>query len=286
MIDYVTDPRELTPVENIDGLWVKREDLFAPFGLGDVNGGKLRQCWLLLENKNRQYKGIITCCSIHSPQGPISAAVAKHFGMTCDLYYGSTTEERISMLPMPILARKHGAIISIHPKHPRHKNLYSLARKNAETENKFVVEYGFNLDNDPEAILGAISNQVQNIPDELDNLIVTCGSGITSRGILIGLQKFNKHVKKVYFVATAPSREKAIEETIKEHKINIEYEIIDLFHRKGFVYEDGRYADIKGLILHPNYEAKAYLWLVNETNINRKNNKTLFWIVGSKPTKR
>lgn len=286
MNNIVTDPRELTPLENINGLWVKREDLFAPFGLGDVNGGKLRQCWLLLEGIKDKYSGVITCCSMYSPQGPISAAVAEHFGLTCDLYFGRTSEEKISTLPMPILARKHGAVISLHPKHLKQINLYHLARQNSVKENKFVIEYGFNLDDNPEAILGAISNQVQNIPDELDNLVVTCGSGITSRGILIGLEKFNKKVKKIYFVATAPSREKAIEETIKEHKINIEYEIIDLFHRKGFVYEKEKYAKLGDIVLHPNYEAKSFLWLVNEGNIDRKNNKTLFWIVGSKPTKR
>ena len=34
---------------------------------------------------------------------------------------------------------------------------------------------------------------------------------------------------------------------------------------------------------HPNYEAKAYRWLKN--NLNYKEQKTLLWIVGSKPMK-
>lgn len=286
MEEYITDPKELTPVQIVNGIYVKREDLFAPFGIGDVNGGKLRQCWLLVEPIKDKYNGVITCCSIYSPQGPISSAVAEHFGLTCDLYYGATSEEKISTLPMPQLARKHNAVISIHPKHFRHINLYSLARKNAEVENKFIIEYGFNLDNNPDAILGAVSNQVQNIPDELDALIVTCGSGITSRGILIGIKKFNKRIKKVYFVATAPSRQKSIDQTISEFNIDIEYEIIDLFHRPGFVYEQEKHAKLGDIILHPNYEAKSYLWYVNESNLMNKDKKVLFWIVGSKPTLR
>ncbi len=40
---------ELTPVQQIAGMYFKREDLYTPFGAGGVNGGKLRQCMLLVE---------------------------------------------------------------------------------------------------------------------------------------------------------------------------------------------------------------------------------------------
>ena len=280
----VKDPRELTPVQDIDGLWVKREDLFIPFEVGGVNGGKLRQCWIMLEKIKDKYSGTITCCSIHSPQGPISAAVSKHFGLTSDVYFGRCNEETLENAPMVKLIKHYGGVPSIHPNHIRQINLYYLAKQNAPKENKFIIAYGFNLSEYPDAILDAVSNQVENIPDELDNLVVTCGSGITSTGILIGLKRFNKKVKKIYFVATAPSREKSIKKTIEEQGLDIEYEMVDLFHRKGFLYEKPAYASLGDITLHPNYEAKTYLWLVNESGINRKDHKTLFWIVGSKPT--
>lgn len=282
-MNFIEDPRELTPVENINGMWVKREDLFAPFGKGGVNGGKLRQCWIMLEKVKDEYSGTITCCSIHSPQGPISAAVSNHFGLTSDVYFGRVLPENLEKAPMVKLIKHYGGVPSIHPNHIRQVNLYALAKENAPKENKFIIAYGFNLSKYPDAILDAVSNQVKNIPDELDNLIITCGSGITSTGVLIGLKKFNKHVKKIYFVATAPSREKSIKKTIEEQELDIEYEIIDLFHRKGFSYEKPAYAKLQEIELHPNYEAKTYLWLVNESHIDRTNNKTLFWIVGSLP---
>jgi 1-aminocyclopropane-1-carboxylate deaminase/D-cysteine desulfhydrase-like pyridoxal-dependent ACC family enzyme len=283
MLEIVRDPYALTPVENINGMWVKREDLFAPFGLGEVNGGKLRQCWMMLDKIKDEYSGTITCCSIHSPQGPISAAVSKHFGLISDVYYGRVKPEMLEKADMVRLVKHYGGNPSIHPNHIRQVNLYYLAKQNAPKENKFIIAYGFNLSKYPEAILDAVSNQVKNIPDELDNLIITCGSGITSTGVLIGIKKFNKHVKKIYFVATAPSREKSIQKTIEENDLDIEYEIIDLFHRKGFEYTKGAYAKLGDIELHPNYEAKTYRWLVNESSINRTNNKTLFWIVGSLP---
>ena len=34
---------ELTPVQNINGIYYKRDDIFAPFGGNEVNGGKVRQ---------------------------------------------------------------------------------------------------------------------------------------------------------------------------------------------------------------------------------------------------
>lgn len=43
----------LTPVQQVDGMLFKREDLYTPLGAGEVNGGKLRQC-MLLANKDRK----------------------------------------------------------------------------------------------------------------------------------------------------------------------------------------------------------------------------------------
>lgn len=61
---------DLTPVQEIAGMRFKRDDLFTPFGAGEVNGGKLRQCMMLVEAALRRQPGItgiITYCSIHSP---------------------------------------------------------------------------------------------------------------------------------------------------------------------------------------------------------------------------
>lgn len=58
----------LTPVQEVDGLRIKRDDLYAPFGPGEVNGGKLRQCVMLVNSVKKDYKSLLTYCSIHSPQ--------------------------------------------------------------------------------------------------------------------------------------------------------------------------------------------------------------------------
>lgn len=269
---------DLTPVEEREGIYLKREDLFAPFGAGGVNGGKLRQCWCLVEKVKDEYEGLISCCSIYSPQAPITAAVGEYYGMPVTIYYGATTQEKLAKLRMPSIARKHGARLEIASKSGIHSILYGKAREFAAKNNYYVVDYGFNLSEFPEILVDRIAAQVQNIPD-VDNLVVTCGSGITASSILVGLAKYNKHVDHVYLVATAPDRKKFITETLREYGAWHSFEIVDLFHSKGFVYEHGVNAEIGGIKLHPNYEAKTYAWLKNAG----LKGDTLLWIVGSKP---
>lgn len=277
----ITSPYELTPVERHEGILIKREDLFQPFGVGTVNGGKLRQCWFLVESVKDGYFGVISCCSLYSPQAPITSAVANHFGMKCVICYGGTKYSRLRRFRMPTISKRYGADIRIISKSGIHNILYRKAKGIAKDERLFVVDYGFNIVDHEELLLKAVSNQVENIPDRLDNLVITCGSGITTVGVFLGLARFRKQVDNIWLVCTAPDRSKLINGICKKHHISLNYRRIDLFHQKGFAYEKGleRYCD--GIWLHPNYEAKAYDWLTR--NIEARGKDTLLWCVGSKP---
>lgn len=281
---------KLTPVQNCNGLWLKRDDLFKPFGLDSVNGGKLRQCFSLVDSIKNDYKGVISFCSIHSPQAPITSAVAKYFGLECMIFYGGTTKEKIKGNEMSKIALEFGAKIKIVAKTGRHNVLKKKALEFAKNNNYFVIEYGFNIIEYPDLILNSISNQVENIPEELENLVITCGSGITTTGVLIGLKKFNKKIKNIYLVDTAPNRLERIKKNLLNYNIKCDDEfnikVCDLFNRNGFQYEKGIKVIYKGIKLHPQYEAKTFNWLYNESGIDLKNNKTLFWIVGSEPKSR
>jgi adenylate kinase family enzyme len=63
---------DLTPVENIGGMWWKREDKFAPIGYGNINGSKLRQLIWLFSQK--RYPGVVSGAVTGSPQLPMVAA--------------------------------------------------------------------------------------------------------------------------------------------------------------------------------------------------------------------
>ena len=51
----------------------------------------------------------------------------------------------------------------------RHNVLKAKAEALAQAARMFVVQYGINLDDYGEVLLGAVAEQVQNIPDELDD---------------------------------------------------------------------------------------------------------------------
>lgn len=268
--------REFTPIEERRGLLLKRDDLFCPFGKGDVNGGKLRQCMMLL--MRNEPRSVVTACSIHSPQAPICAAACEALGIECTILYGGTNAKSLSSMPMPLLAKRHKAKVVIAAKSGRHNVLYAKARQIASETGAFVVEYGFNMDGDREAIIGSVASQVANLPD-VERLCVTCGSGITASGILEGIRMHGRRVGELHLFATAPSRERRIAEAARGFGGKIVFH--DMFHDKGFVYEKREPLSFDGIRLHPNYEAKSMKRMLQD---GISLDGTAFWIVGSEPT--
>jgi len=272
--------QELTPVCEEDGLLLKRDDFYAPYGVGDVNGGKLRQAVMLIESIRSRYNSILSYCSIHSPQAPITAAASRMFDLPCTILYGGTSVERLRKLPMPRLALNHKARVIVAAKSGRHNVLYAKAKEIAERENSFIVHYGINITGYTSVLYNAVAAQVENIPDRLDNLVLTCGSGITAIGVMLGIKRFNKSVESVHLVATAPNRVQFINKALSEHDACREFIYHDLFSQPGFIYEKPARATWGKVKLHPHYEAKTMLWFCN-SGIKKEN--SLFWIVGAEP---
>lgn len=120
---------DLTPVQRVGGMLIKRDDLYAPFGPGEVNGGKLRQCVMLVKSVMDKYDSLLTYCSIHSPQAPITAAVAHACKMPCRILYGGTSRESVASLPMPRLSMKYGATIVLAARSGRHSILHARSKR-------------------------------------------------------------------------------------------------------------------------------------------------------------
>ena len=277
---------DLTPVQEIAGMYFKRDDLYTPFGAGEVNGGKLRQCMLLVEAALRRQPGmtgVITYCSIHSPQGPITAATARHFRLPCIVAHGGASDLSIATGDMPRLAMSYGAAGKVIAKSGRHNVLKAKAEEIANNKRMFVVQYGINLDEYGEVLLSAVAEQVQNIPDDLDDLYITCGSGITASGVIVGIERYGKNVKNIHLIATAFDRQEKVRDTLRRFGVAREFIYHDLFHTPGFTYEKQQKLRIGGVKLHPQYEAKTMKYVV-EHNLNTRN--ALFWIVGAEPRKR
>ena len=267
---------DITPVQQVGGIMLKRDDLFTLFESNGVNGGKLRQCVMLVDKVNP--KGVVTYCSIESPQAPITAAVAKSRNIPCVIVYGGTSRERLLHAEMPVLAMHYGAKVIIGAKTGRHNVLHAVAEKMAKEQGWFLVQYGFNLEEHGDVLLQAVAKQTQNIPD-CENLIAVCGSGITASGILVGLHMNGINVQNIHLVATGPDRRELIRKLAGRYGAERDIEYHSLYHMQGFKYDDQVVEHIAGITLHPNYEAKAFRWFRN-SGIE----KCVFWITGAKPS--
>ena len=270
----------LTPVQRIGDFWSKRDDLFQPFGRGQVNGGKLRQCIMLVNGLHVPYSGLLTYCSIHSPQAPITAAVALSKGLPCEVVYGGTKPGTLARLPMPRLCMKYGARIHIAARSGRHNILYARARAIAEKTGAFIVQYGINIMDYRDVLLQAVARQVENIPDQIDDLIMVCGSGITSTGVMVGLKQYGKRVRRVHLVATAPDRQTFIHGNLQQYGADRDFIYHSLFSQPGFSYERPVQASFGGIAFHPHYEAKMMQWLKGS---GITGGKVLIWITGAEP---
>lgn len=277
---------ELTPIEKRGDYFFKREDLFAPFSFCGVNGSKLRQCMQLVDKfPDQAANGLITATSILSPQAVIVAAVAKSKGVPCTIMYGGTTVERLAKLDYPRLCFQLGADVKIVAATGRTSAITAQAAELARRTGRQLIRYGFDMRGNIDCFLGSVAEQVQNIPERLDNIVVTCGSAITLVGILFGLSLYGKKVANVYAIGVAPNREAKIKEYARliaesGHKSDITAPLryIDAFRfYKGFKYENRVTSYYHGITFHPRYEAKAFRWLQN----TRLHGDTLFWITGS-----
>ncbi len=269
----------LTPVQEKEGIYIKRDDLFKPFGFSGANGGKLRQCMALIDKQTP--RGIISLSSLYSPQLAIVPAVAKYKNVKCIMLLGGSRKTEMVREALNQGAEIHRCSSG------RHNVLLSVARK-LQQENGFtIVDYGMNAKDNIKEFYDTNADQVKNIPDQIDTLMVTCGSGITTAGIIYGITKHNKQVGKIVLIGTAPNRYKKIKERIKliEKANNIDIKIPkivydNLYDLKEFVYEKKEPLSFLGIELHPNYEAKTIKRFMQK-HFN-KNEKTLIWIVGGK----
>lgn len=276
----------ITPVEKIGDIYFKRDDKFAPFDNG-INGSKLRQCVLLFE-KNMQLiqNGVITATSILSPQAPIVAELCKHYDVPCTIYYGGTSYERLNQMPYPMLCKNSGATIEIPCNCARQSALQYYASKRIQETGEFNIKYGMDLEDNLDVFVESTANQVKNLPDNLDNLIVSCGSAITTIGILLGCALYDKDIKNIYAIGIAPNRLEKIETYVSllNEKFNVDikldnFKYVDAFSTlKGFKYENIKNESYGNIVFHKRYEAKTFSWL--KDNINYKDEKTCMWIIG------
>jgi 1-aminocyclopropane-1-carboxylate deaminase/D-cysteine desulfhydrase-like pyridoxal-dependent ACC family enzyme len=293
---------DLTPVQQLGNgkIFWKRDDLFAPMGTGGINGSKLRQLIWLIHNRRPSDKGVISGAVKGSPQHPMTAAVAQHYGLPCIQFVGGKDESH----PMIALAKQFGAEIR-HANPGYAGNLNAQAKKYAEQHSWFHVETNITVEHDRneatrvEGFHRVGSEQCRNIPDSIENILIPAGSCNSLTSILYGLARFKpKSLKTVHLfriMANTAKHQKWVNERINViRKLTgsplelpykfVEHPLVD----DGFcTYEDMMPFTLGEIEFHPRYEGKILNYI--EKNPSKfeplMNDKTLFWIVGSEPLK-
>lgn len=308
MITFENCFTELTPIQKIKYLWFKREDLFAPLGENGINGSKLRQLvWLLQNAKNIGCKGVLEGAVSASPQHPMCAAVCKYLGLICNSIVGVKSIEKF---PMLLLAKKYGAIFhftNIGYAKALQAKAFALQKMDIY-KNYFVLETNITLSeklNPVERIrefhkIGAF--QVQNLPNDIDNLILPCGSCNSAVSVLYGIYLYQKKVKNIILMGIGsygsqniqyvidrlrliePNAPKIFSEINKSENNKILLIYYNL-NGSGFCkYSDKMSFNYGGIEMHPTYEGKIMNYVEKKGLWDYLiNDHSLFWIVGSEP---
>ena len=263
-----------SPIETFDGYLIKRDDMFS---LGEIiKGGKVRQCLRIVyenldEIKSKYNGGLITGCGLPSPQSTIVSAVSKYFGLKCIVVSPIYDNSKVDVNRINVsLSQKLGAkIYGVGNPNP---SGYKLDVKKLKDElGYYEIKFGMNS----ESVIDTTSHQVKNIPNELENLVVICGSGLNLLGILKGIVKYKKKVNNVYGITLSKffdeNKKLYYDNLVDKEKYKGQLHII----RSPYPYQRLKKTDIP--FLDWTYESKAYSFMTE--NISPSTN-TLFWVVG------
>ena len=263
-----------SPIETYGGYLIKRDDMFS---LGEIiKGGKVRQCLRIVyenldEIKSKYNGGLITGCGLPSPQSTIVSAVSKYFGLKCIVVSPIYDNSKVDVNRINVsLSQKLGAkIYGVGNQIPRgyKRDIKELNKKYGYYE----IKFGMNS----ESVIDTTSHQVKNIPNELENLVVICGSGLNLLGILKGIVKYKKKVNNVYGITLSKffdeNKKLYYDNLVDKEKYKGQLHII----RSPYPYQRLKKTDIP--FLDWTYESKAYSFMTE--NISPSTN-TLFWVVG------
>lgn len=283
---------ELTPWENHNGIWFKREDYFCPLGYGGPNGSKLRQLIWYINRYRGTKTHIVTGASIQSPQLSMSAIVGSHYNLPCRQVVYSKPET-VLRHDNPKIAYGFGAEFE-YAKGP-YNPIIQKRVSDLTQPSSLVVEYGITLPHDRYSAedvrkfheVGA--NQTLNIPDKITRLIAPAGSCNSLTSILLGLSRDSHNIKELFTLGIGPDKRSWLRERL--NKIGVDIDNLPFTWNHHSLHDTGfsKYSDHfngekwDGINFHPTYEAKMWRWL-RLNNYVEQDDSTGFWIVGSAPS--
>lgn len=301
----------LTPVERRGRTYFKREDYFAPLGYGSINGAKLRQLIYLVTSQLMtapETRGILSGSVAGSPQHPMVAAVAAHFGLMAVLIVGA---RGVAGHPNLELAERFGAsfqFMNVGYARALESTVFKMRDTDELFSDFYALETNITLTTRhaaPEAVSAfhdAAAVQVTNLPPEVTRIVMPCGSAISATSVLSGLARFPDahNVSEVVLMGIGNVGSTDLSYLYDRLELTAPYPA-DYFSRPnapggavhirhidlngaGFC----RYSDLmpfryEGIRFHPRYEGKVMNW-IERHEPELLDDRTVFWIVGSEPS--
>lgn len=292
----VTSPSALTPWENRDGRWYKREDYHRnAYG---INGAKYRVCrYLMIKAYQAGYRHVVSAQSVLSPQSSICATLAEELGMRCTLVVGASKPETAARHENIAIALRAGAVLDTTCRVGYNGVIQPYgARLAAETEG-WQLPYAISPpdDSSPEELQKFMmvgGAQVRNLPEDVETLVIPFGSGNTTAGIMYGLHCFGtKNLRRVVLVGIGPNRIEWLRDRLAVTGAVDAWNRLQIDH----VSLHGWFADygdlmpetVDGIDMHPRYEGKVVRFLNGgrfeyerpQDFWDRRDDRTGFWIV-------
>jgi hypothetical protein len=289
----ITDPNELTPVELRNGRFYKREDLHRNEKYG-VNGAKFRACrHLMTKAVEDGAMAVVSASSVLSPQAAMAGVLAEELGLDCTLLFGSTKPETAPKHVSVRIALEAGATMNLDTKVAYNPVIQKAGNLLAKELGAWQLPYGITTEaNAPaeevEAFLQVGGAQVENLPAEVETLVIPFGSGNTATGVLYGLHHIAMpdSLKRVVLVGVGPDRLAWMKSRLDFVGINMDqfsFEIVHMPLHGWFAdYGDKMPETADGIVMHPTYEGKVVRFL-NGSDLewwHARDGKTCFWIVG------
>lgn len=244
---------ELTPIEKLGDVWVKRDDQYSIAG---VCGGKVRTCWSLAQGAI----GLVTAGSRASPQVNIVAHIAKRLGVPCRVH---TPNGELS--PEVQAARDCGAEVV---QHKAGYNNVIIARARDDAKEKGWTEIPFGMEC-AEAI-AQTRRQVKNIPEDVKRIVMPVGSGMSLSGVLWGLRDAGLNIPVLGVVVGANPGKR-----LEQYAPQGWQQMATLVQSKCDYHAQPASTEFQGLQLDPHYEAKC---------IEHLQPGDMLWVVGIRQT--
>lgn len=256
----------LTPIENHDGIWLKRDDLYRAPGT-EAPGGKARTCYALaLGYKQAGLEGLVTAGSRSSPQVNIVAQIGKALGMKVRVH---TPQGEPG--PEVVAAVEAGAERIAH-RAGYNSVIVQRARADAEALGWGHIPFGMECEEAVKQTASSFDNVARAFrAKKFKRLVIPVGSGMSLAGVLTGSSRWNL-IDKLPIIGVVVGA--SPERRLWTYSPYFSLHSIELIPA-GVDYHTKVEASIGGVKLDPVYEAKCVKFLEKGD---------LLWVVGIRQT--